>query len=165
VEEPDPGAAITRLNRALCSFMAEAPILVTLFYAVLDLKTGQVAYANAGHPPGFVVDSDGRLAELTSTGGMLGVEPTWEWRSVEARLDLETALILFTDGITEARRGETFFGEDGAARCVLQEANRREPDFAGALCEEVTAFSGSNLRDDVAVVALRRLPGSGLQHA
>lgn len=165
LEEPDPGEAITRLNRALCSYTAEEPILVTLFYAVLDLESGHVAYANAGHPPGFLVAERGKLSELTPTGGMLGVEAAWEWRSAGATLDGTGALILFTDGITEARRGELLFGEERAARCVAHEAKRRDPDFAGALCEEVSAFSSSNLRDDVAVVALRRITETAFRPA
>jgi sigma-B regulation protein RsbU (phosphoserine phosphatase) len=92
-------------------------MFVTVFYGILELTTGRLTYANAGHNPPFVmkrlsgdVTESAQTVALTHTGMPLGIleDATWEARSI--LLDHGDTLLLYTDGVTEAenQQGELF---------------------------------------------------------
>ena len=80
-------------------------MFVTAFFGILETHTGRFTYANAGHPPGFLVSQrrgKESLERLTRTGMALGVSEETSWRQKQVRIEPGDALVLYTDGITEA---------------------------------------------------------------
>lgn len=130
----------------------------TGFLGMLDAVSGTIRYASAGHNPGLVVRADGRTEWLEPTGMPLGILPVGEYTASEVTLDQGDAVILYTDGITEAEDpDEEQFGEERLeAVCV---ANRGLPpaELAAALNRELDAFAkGTPYADDRTVVIVRR---------
>lgn len=135
---------------------------VTLFFGILDITDGRLLYANAGHPAAVAVDPSGDLTLLPPTGPILGAFEGLDFEEAEALLDADDVLFLYTDGLTEARRDGDFYGE-GRLRDILATLRGSGPDEAvETVLTSVLEFSGGRLRDDLALLAIRRQgPGPG----
>jgi serine phosphatase RsbU (regulator of sigma subunit)/anti-sigma regulatory factor (Ser/Thr protein kinase) len=111
----DPGTVLDRVNRALCA--DEADVIVTAFFATIDMRNGHTRFAVAGHPLPLVVHSGTEVEQLTGEGLILGVDPRAEYRSFDADLRAGEALVGFTDGLIEVRR-DYFKGMDDLIEAV-----------------------------------------------
>ena len=157
-----PSEALRRLEQSLEDELARTEMFLTLFYAVVDPRTGRLTYANAGHPHAFSVNAEtGTAARLDATRPPLGAgtpahdgsdgDRTREWRP---KRDI---LCLFTDGIVDAasERGERF-GEErvvGHVRALRAESART---IVEAIYTDVAAFTGGGQpSDDRTVVLLK----------
>ena len=97
-----PGQVLASVNELLQEDN-DSTMFVTLFYAVYDPENGTFIYANGGHNPPLLVHPDGTSEELPLTGGIaLGLVPDFEYEERTLRLMPGDALILYTDGVTEA---------------------------------------------------------------
>ncbi|MGH2621947.1 MAG: PP2C family protein-serine/threonine phosphatase, partial [Anaerolineales bacterium] len=109
-----PHQVLEEVNRRILAD-TQGGYYVTLFYGILDLNTGILDYSNAGHPPGVLVrgpETD-RLKVLGRTGPPLGVSKEAPWESSVVGIRPGDHLILYTDGISEARNGSSqLFGID-----------------------------------------------------
>jgi PAS domain S-box-containing protein len=150
VEHPAPADVLRRTNAAVCELLPEA--LATVLYAVLDPSTGELTYANAGHPPALV-GGKGHADYLDlASGAMLGVEADTDYTSSHRRLAPGESLLLYTDGLIEDRRRDINEGFGALARAV-----RHCPDqTAERTCQCVqTAMLGPGRRDDdVCILAI-----------
>ena len=162
LETPDsPGAVLARVNDVLCSPMSSHDGFVTLFYAVLNTQTGDLVYASAGHePPLHRATQTGQTQPLPAGDGLaLGCLPGIPYGECRMALAPGDLLLLYTDGLTEARAADqSFLGLDGLAALLPQTDVSAEAAVA-AIYDAVTAFAANVRRDDVAMLALRRLPG------
>lgn len=129
---------------------------------------GTIEYASGGHEPALIAspapvsaeDSDATVKELDTTGPPLGAIGADEiqYEQKTAALPEGGTLLLYTDGITEARRGRTFFGEE-RLRLLLQRFAHLPPlALARKILGQARAFAGrgTRLRDDAALLAVRR---------
>lgn len=139
-------------------------MFVTALFGVLEPDTGRFIYANAGHPPGYLITTTPRgesdVERLRPTGMALGVSEQAQWRQKIVRMSPGDILLLYTDGITEAQNaaGE-FFGEEHLLDCVLAKKGCSAEEVLQALLDEVHRFVGSTPRqDDIALVVVRRKP-------
>jgi serine phosphatase RsbU (regulator of sigma subunit)/anti-sigma regulatory factor (Ser/Thr protein kinase) len=114
----DPGTVLDRVNRALCA--DEAGVIVTAFFATIDMRNGQTRFAVAGHPLPLVLHSGTEVEQLTGEGLILGVDPRAEYRSFDVELRAGEALVGFTDGLIEVRR-DYFKGMDDLIEAVKVE--------------------------------------------
>src|SRR3954464_4346074 len=96
----EPGAVLERVNEHLCPDMP-AKMFVTCLYGVLDLSSGLLRFANAGHDLPYVKTADG-VAELRARGMPLGLMPGMEYEEKEAMLQPGDCVLLHSDGIVEA---------------------------------------------------------------
>lgn len=127
----DPAAILSAVNRQLCDETDEA-MFVTAFCGVLDLRTGELRCANAGHNPPLIVGTDGTVHPLpTRPGLVLGYLPRFDYKEESTTLARGELLYLYTDGISEA-------------------ANAREELFSVERLEEVLR---NHCADDVRAVA------------
>ena len=97
----DPATALMHANRLFCR--SESSVLLTAFFATLDLADGTMRYALAGHPPPMIVRTGGEVESLPGRGLMLGVEHRAVFETHEVMLDEGSAIVLFTDGLVELR--------------------------------------------------------------
>ncbi len=150
-----PAAALTELNRQVVAAGDPADI-VTMWVGMLDCESGVLTYADGGHPPALLRRVDTRRTErLGATGPLLGAVPHAEYGELEVGLRAGDMVLLYTDGVTEARRGVRLFGE-GRVRWVL----RRTPtarECLDSLLEAVKSYADGPLKDDAAALAVRRV--------
>jgi len=158
-EAAAPGLVLTRLNKLLCSDSSGlGDHFVTLFYAVFDPATGRLVWTSAGHETMIVKRAGGGSALLEANGQILGIgDHTYE-QSVDA-LELGDSLVLYTDGLTEARgAGSREMLELGRVRELIEAI----PSEAGAgalaarLQEAAMQWTGGRPHDDMALLVARR---------
>ncbi|MGQ9696688.1 MAG: SpoIIE family protein phosphatase [Armatimonadota bacterium] len=148
------------LQTASCLLIRETPpeMFVCLVYAVLDLQTGELAYANAGHVPPLRVSGSGDdVEELRETGFPLGL---WaDERYSEGRTTLEPGdLVLFyTDGVSEARRGAQAFGYHRLRSAAVRLRHRPAQEIADRIYRRLVSFCEGPPRDDVALLVVKFL--------
>jgi sigma-B regulation protein RsbU (phosphoserine phosphatase) len=152
-----PDEVLARLNAALCR-NNESSMFVTLFFAVYDVRTGELRYSTGGHPPPYVVGPGGEVTALSQVAGAgLGVCEGIEFGVGELTLRPDEALLLYSDGVTEAMDAAgALFGERR-----LEEALRAGALDAGGLTEAVRAAvqrftGGAEQSDDLTLLAVRR---------
>jgi len=158
VEDPSPGTVITRLNRSLYSQMSEDCMFITMVYGVLDTQTREFTYVNAAHPYPLIYDADrDEISELPTTGGMVGAMPSMEFQEGHARLEPGSVLLLYTDGVTEARTGSDMLEIQGVQAVLRRAAGASARTICDLVYRRAVDFSGGSLKDDVAIVAIRAL--------
>jgi sigma-B regulation protein RsbU (phosphoserine phosphatase) len=157
----DPAQCLSTVNALLAVDNPEM-MFVTAHYATLDLATGTLEYASAGHPPPLLIGIDGAVRELPGCDGVvLGVFPTKAYALRRQVLAPDDVLFLYTDGVTEALNptGE-FFGEERLSATVASHRGLRCQDLLAATVREVVAFAGSAPQaDDITCLALHYRPG------
>jgi len=159
-EHPDaPGAVLARVNDVLSGPLSSHDGFVTLFYGVLDTRTGTLRYANAGHEAPLIRAADGTVAALPESDGLaLGAIAGVPYEDAAAVLAPGDLLLLFTDGLTEARAADrTFLNHEGVA-AFLAETRADAGETVRDVYASVSAFAGDVRRDDVAMLALRHAP-------
>jgi sigma-B regulation protein RsbU (phosphoserine phosphatase) len=159
-EHRDPAEILMRLNDAL---VVQNPrmMFVTLLCVVLDPSTGIATCANAGHLPPVLVrpGADPRLT-VPSTGMMVGIIPGAEIGRATLELAPGDALVLYSDGVTEAHdTAERMFEEEGLLASLAQAAGRSADAIASTVLEAVHRHAGEAPQyDDITVLAVRRIP-------
>ena len=160
-EHSDAASALSRLNAFLCEAQAlesgSDEYFVVMTLAVVDTATGLARLAVAGAEPPILLHSDGAFEEIKVSGTPLGIVPKASYAGVDLYLDMGDLLLVATDGVTEARHGRQFLGNDGMAR--LAAAALPLGDLAaigGAVLEGAKAFADNRLHDDVCLLLARR---------
>ncbi len=153
--DPSPPFVFQRTNYALIRQLPYG-MLVTAALLVVDAKRSEVRYASAGHPPAVVCGKTCNFIP-TAQGLPLG---TFEWIYRETRFELKRGetLILYTDGVTEARRGRELYGENRLLNELSEILPASPQDVADRLVGSVKKFTGDRLTDDIAVLVLRLNP-------
>ncbi|MCK1795633.1 SpoIIE family protein phosphatase [Streptomyces sp. XM4193] len=149
-----PAEALQRLNTVLMGqsttrFITAA---VAVFCAGPD-GTQLARVAAAGHPPPLVRRADGRTEEAAVSGLLLGVEPRIEPGTVELTLTSGDCVVLFTDGLTEARSEDGVMFEEWLPE-VLGECNQPAPDRAAELVARMSKFRATGDDDTAVLVTL-----------
>jgi hypothetical protein len=150
----DPAQLCEKVKRVVTGNLAGGTF-ITFFYGVLDASSKTFRYSNAGHNPPIVVRADGGVERL-SVGGpaicrLFRNEPHTAG-SVELRPG--DRLVLFTDGASEARRGEEEFGEERVVATVVANRHLGAQPLQSALAGAIAAFCGGNLDDDLTLVVV-----------
>jgi serine phosphatase RsbU (regulator of sigma subunit)/CHASE3 domain sensor protein len=149
----EPGIALGTTAEILGDMGEE--VFLTAFVAVIDPADGRVRYANAGHPPAYVIGADDVVA-LGPTGPLVGLL-TPGWNTAEAEVSPGANLCAFTDGVIETRDAHNdFYGPERLVE-LLQQARCDEAEAVVKRCmDEVELFSPGGLRDDATIVVLCR---------
>jgi CHASE3 domain sensor protein len=138
---------------------------VTAIVVLLDVESGECRYANAGHPPGFIVDGDGRRDYLLPTGPLLGPVPG-TWLTSVIQLPNDCKLVLYTDGLVEARdKSKMFFGEEAVVQAIGSMSCETVHAVIRTMFDRIAEFNdGHRLADDVTlVVACRTSPDEAVE--
>ena len=156
------GLAPARMVRALNEFLlgfSRLETFATLFVGIIDLEAGTLRYCSAGHPPAMLIDAGAReISVLDVQSGVVGAFHDIAYQDGVTALEVGDALLLYTDGTTEARDPSgAFFGEEGLREAAMRESAGEKPfeGFAARLLATLDAFTGQSLEDDVAILALR----------
>ncbi len=170
-EHPNPANFLRFANEVVCDEISSGKF-VTLFYAVIDPKRGTFTCGNAGHPepkllfPGGTMRGDGTIVpehepEITSIGmeGLaLGILGDQDYEEKVYAFPPGSSLIVYTDGVVEARREGRLYGQFRLERRILDEAGGGAGQIAYSIYEDCHAYAEHGLNDDVAIVVVRHVP-------
>ena len=156
---------LTVANEKLCEGN-DAGMFVTAWMGILNVKTGKVLYANAGHCLPLVKRADGTYEYLkTRTGLVLAGMEGIRYRKYEVDLEPGDAIYLYTDGVTEATDANNVLYGDDRLHAVLEKYKDAAPQI---ICDEVKrdvdAFVGEAPQfDDITMLALKYNGQEGTQ--
>ena len=157
VRHTDPGECLAQTNDALC---AQNPLdlFVTVFYCILDPKTGVLRYANGGHNPPYVRRAAGPIEEsLNGAGGLvLGAMPGVGYPTHTVQLMRGDQLVLYTDGVTEAfNPAEELYGVQRLVDEVHVHGSGTPAALVERICQSITNFAGTAPQsDDITLTVL-----------
>ena len=152
-------ALVTRLNRIISS-NCPSNRFITFFIGILDPKTGELTYVNAGHNPPLVAHADGSVEKLGGTGLILGILGMATYQQSTCHLDPGDVLLLFSDGVTEPVRPGTDeeFGEDRLAEVLAGLRDQNAEDIITTVNRKLEEFTeGAPPPDDITLVVAKRL--------
>jgi serine phosphatase RsbU (regulator of sigma subunit) len=155
----DLARKIGRLNKAVSANCPDNRF-ITFFMGIIDPKTGEFVYTNAGHNPPVVVRATGEFETLKGAGGViLGILPMATYQEARMTLNPGDVLVLFTDGVTEAADpSDDEYGEDRLGALVARMKDRSSEEIIEAIHNAVTSFTqGAPAADDITVVVARML--------
>ena len=151
---PEPADFLSRVNEVIVDEIG-AGKFITMLYVLLDPRARTVACASAGHPAARIVQPDGQVVPLAGRGLALGIEPDQEYEVETIQLEPGTTVVLYTDGVLEARRNGELYGEERLDSVLRQRAGLEPQKLAEAILADCRSFAGADLGDDCALVCLR----------
>jgi PAS domain S-box-containing protein len=161
IDNPGPAYALQRTNTAVVRLLPD--VLASVVYAVLDPATGDLTYANAGHPPPVITTGAGHAEYLDDTvGTMLGACDTASFTTSHRRLPPGSRLLCYTDGLVEDRRRDISEGLAALAETLRGSG----PGSAEQTCATVqAALVGAVRQDDICLLTARLTGPSADQQA
>jgi serine phosphatase RsbU (regulator of sigma subunit) len=152
--EPGPAAALARLDAALLGDGGEDRPSSAVCALLEPMDGGaEVVLASAGHPPPLIRRADGQVQSTVRPGTLLGALPGPPPQESRIWLDPGDVLVLYTDGVTEARRGDGQLGEAGLVE-ILARAAPSASAIAEAVEQGALEVQEGRQRDDIAVLAV-----------
>ena len=139
---------------------SEGGVFVTAFAGILDLGSGEVNYASAGHDSPFILGGTSGLRQLITEGGPpLGAVDEFHYPIDHDRIDVGEVLLLFTDGVTEAENAERrFYSLERLAMALVKAPVVDAQCVVAAVVDDVRRFvGGAEQADDMTLLALRRV--------
>src|SRR4051794_1464758 len=150
----DPAQAVEQLN-AQMSASERIEEFISLCVVVFDTEAGTLRYASAGHPAAWLWH-ERDLQPLRATGPLLMLDPGGTYYSREVALDEHALVVLYTDGLAEARSGAELFGEERIASAIRRDPGSEPTVLCKDLLEQAKDFANTPVTDDVAILAVRR---------
>ncbi|HEY2936643.1 MAG TPA: SpoIIE family protein phosphatase [Gaiellaceae bacterium] len=154
---PEPGAFLAAANEVVVDEIAPGKF-ITMVVLTVDPETGAIAGAAAGHPPPRLVAPDGAVRGLEGHGLALGIDDAQVYRESREQLEPGAAVVLYTDGVIEARRGGELYGTERLDALLASRRALSARELARAVVDDCRAYAGGELVDDCAVVVLKRTP-------
>jgi sigma-B regulation protein RsbU (phosphoserine phosphatase) len=154
-----PADCLAYLNSALKEQNVSG-MFVTFFYCVLNTRTGEIRFSNAGHNSPYIFSKDGTLRNLAEEGGpMLGLFEGLGFSMATTQLAPGEGILVFTDGVTEAQdKDEEFFGDDRLEAYLRAHCLEPAEELVSGLQRDVQEFAaGAPQSDDITALALRYL--------
>jgi sigma-B regulation protein RsbU (phosphoserine phosphatase) len=154
----EPGVCLTKSNDLLCNESIDS-MFVTVFYAIYDIRTGELAYCNGGHNAPYILKANGTVEMMPmSTNCMVGVVEGWEFKSAKAQLGIGDTLVMFTDGVNEAFNADfAEYGDERMEQLLGQQNGKDCRALIDAQINDVKAYAGEAPQsDDITIMALKR---------
>ena len=128
---------------------------VSCFYGDLDVANRKLTFTNAGHNPPMLVGANGECIRLDEGGPVIGAFSGSSYGQREIQLREGDKLLLFTDGVTEARdaSGEEF-GEHRLQQCLRSYRGSNAAELRTRILDEVAQFCADNFEDDATLMVV-----------
>jgi sigma-B regulation protein RsbU (phosphoserine phosphatase) len=139
---------------------SDSHLFISFFLAIIDRRSDELAYVNAGHNPPLLLPARGEVRWLESTGLCLGMFPEQTYAAGKLRLRAGDLLCLYTDGIVESRSGENVeYGDRRLADKLRELRALPAREIRDKVFEDVFAFSScTEAGDDMTLVVVKRNP-------
>ncbi|MGL1933607.1 MAG: PP2C family protein-serine/threonine phosphatase [Fibrobacterales bacterium] len=150
-----PAETIESINRAFVEEV-QSDHFVTLFYGIFDQSSRVLTYTSSGHDPVILLDKDNSIKKLTSTQAIIGAFGDLTCVDNQIELEEESRLVLFTDGIVEAKNSAgSMYTLERLMEMTYLYANKNCSDFLELLLKDHFEFtSGLSLKDDITLLIL-----------
>jgi PAS domain S-box-containing protein len=156
-DDNEPASILTHVNDEL-SRDNKSSMFVTVFLGVINVKTGELAYTNAGHNPPYIRRRDGSLEKVDAFHGpVIGAMPGLPYDQDSAALQPGDAILLYTDGVTEAFNEQEQLFSEGRLENFLgnKDLDTAESIVTGTI-SEVNRFAGAaEQSDDITLLAVQ----------
>lgn len=155
-EKSDPAYVLSKVNRKL-SRISTTGMFATMIVGVIDLKTRELTFSVAGHPP-FIINSNGAIYSPVSIyAPPVAVFEDLTYQNSTIKLGENTTLIAFSDGVSEAENTKKeFFGTERIALSVQNMENQGSIAIKDKLLHDIQAFtSGQEQSDDLTIVVVK----------
>jgi serine phosphatase RsbU (regulator of sigma subunit)/HAMP domain-containing protein len=150
----DPAAVLGELNEAI-NYCFNQDFFVTMFHAVIDPEKGSIVFANAGHPPAFLISENGNMHScLASSGIPLGAGPACKYENGTVNTKPGDVLLLYTDGVTDAVKAGSRLDLEGLHKMVFELGRCSGEQLVNRLIECLNRDCDPTRKDDVAVLAV-----------
>ncbi len=153
-QEVSPAAVLDRANHAIIEQVSEGRF-ITAVIGSLDLATGDVAIASAGHPAPILCGkgtcSDGDLHRNPP----LGLFEDLEYQEIDLHMEPGDTMVLFSDGLLDARSGSDLFGEEGVYDVLAEIGGGTPKEIVDSLLDRAKNHAQGEPADDIAIVAIR----------
>jgi sigma-B regulation protein RsbU (phosphoserine phosphatase) len=152
-----PGECLAYMNSNLTA-QSDSAMFTTVFYGILDTRTGELQFANGGHNRPYVLAVNGNPRPLSDESGpIVGIMDGFSYETYAGRLAPGETLVLYTDGVTEARDNkDEFFGDKRLEDLLSAHCAEPVPQLVASLHAAVQEFAtGVPQADDITVLALR----------
>ncbi len=132
-------------------------MFVTLFYGVLDERSGTLIYANAGHPPPLLLRGDGKLEDLEVTGIALGAIGGVKYQERQIDILPGDIMVLYTDGVNEAINSrEEQYGLDRLCKAVRRSRHLSASGIMENILQDISLFAGGQAQfDDITMIVVK----------
>ncbi|MFL5964136.1 MAG: SpoIIE family protein phosphatase [Gaiellaceae bacterium] len=154
-EHSEPSDFLAHANEVVVGEIAVGKF-ITMAYLTVE-PCGKVVCASAGHPEPRLVQPDGTVTSLECGGLALGIDASQTYEQVRAELAPGGAVVLYTDGVIESRRGRELFGQERMDEVLAANASQPAQVLADELLAACRDYAGGDLPDDCAIVAIKRL--------
>ena len=152
-EHSEPGDFLAHANEVVTGEIEDGKFITMTYLAIA--ASGSVACASAGHPAPRLVLPDGRVEELACGGLALGIAESQTYGEAHASLPAGAAVVLYTDGVIEARAERELYGVERLDALLLERRALPAQELAQAVLADCRAFGGGELADDCAVVVVK----------
>ena len=152
-EESTPALVMAKTNDTVMKTFAPS-MFATVFFGILNTRSGRLTYCAAGHPPALVIRKTGHVSTLDRASPVIGAFAGQEYVDDERTLAKADILFAYTDGVTEARRRTRFFGQERLISLAKKLKPASAKEVPPLIFEEVMDFTGGKLADDVALLAV-----------
>ncbi|MFN0133670.1 MAG: SpoIIE family protein phosphatase [Phycisphaerales bacterium] len=152
-----PASLLDEANRTL-EVENTRGLFLTLIVAFFEPSTGRMIYANGGHPRPYVLSADGGVRQFGKvTGTVVGVLGDQSWEEAEESLAPGDMVVMFTDGVPDARRpGGPMFGEERLAELLASLPGSPAAKVCDRIIEQLDDFATRDWPDDVTLLVLKR---------
>ncbi|MCE5204045.1 MAG: SpoIIE family protein phosphatase [Actinomycetia bacterium] len=147
-----PRAVLSAVNEVLVRLLPDGSF-ATATYAVIDIATGDLTAASAGHPDPFVCTRLGCYRQDARRNQPLGLWDDVVFDEFTLKLAPGDSVVLFSDGLLDTRRNKEFFGEERVEEVLTKMRDAKPQEIVDALMDAVARFSGTQHTDDIAIVA------------
>ncbi|QXC61511.1 SpoIIE family protein phosphatase [Aquihabitans sp. G128] len=157
VREAAPSRVLAQTNDAVLDQIDDARFCTAAYLRLEPEGPGRpvrVVASSAGHPRPVVLRADGRAELVDCSGLLLGVVPSPSLVDVEVTLEPGDSVVLYTDGVTEARRGKELFGEKRLLAAIRSLAGQDAEGIAAGLDDAVSDYQ-DDANDDIAIVVVQ----------
>ncbi len=155
-DDSSPASIVTRVNEEL-SADNPACMFVTLFVAIVNVRSGDLRFTNAGHNPPYILRRDGKLDCLDQRHGpIIGAVEGVAFREDQVQIGEQDTLLLFTDGVTEAMDTSDHLYSEARLEEFLKKSDNTPDQLTGEVLKAVEQFAtGAEQADDITLLAFR----------
>jgi len=159
IHNNDPAQCMKDVNELLCRESLDM-MFVTVFYGIYNIKTGVIEYANCGHNPPYLLRHDNKVEQLPFAKNVIvGAIEDATFENASVTLEKDDAIILYTDGVTEAENAShEEFSDERFVATLKTVPGAGSQEIIECIQEDVTSFiDGNPQSDDITLLVLKRL--------
>jgi serine phosphatase RsbU (regulator of sigma subunit) len=149
----DPSLVLARMNQSLIQLVSK--YFITASCALFDMEKKEVTISSAGHPNPLIYNiNNPSFRFLNLKGTILGWRETFAFMNITEKLHSGDRYFFYTDGVTEARSNDKFFGEANLMRLIKKNRDKNIQALSENIQVEIMEYSDSELKDDVTYVII-----------